>query len=250
MKLRLSLSLLVAASTASPSIGNAAPGTSTSIAQAQAAFSTGAPVHHVLLTGNALWHAGALDDSGPVTLEASASGKWSMTLELNATGTRTEGQTDFDSAMSCSWSSQKNGLSTTSPDNCRKALLWFLPDLSFQPTVLPKPLGMTDLGNSTVDGSSYKHLQGQLVFTDMPSTFAKRVLPDTTTDLFLDASYLPASLKYIVHPDDGRNLADLPLEVRFSDYREVNGAKIPFSLQRYFNGTLQLEITISRAAVN
>jgi hypothetical protein len=220
------------------------------IQQAQAAFSAGKPVNTVTLTGNATWHAGSLEDAGPITLEAWASGAATTTMQLASTGTRIESQTAFGPAMACTWS-RSDGVQHIIPaESCWKSLVWFLPDVSFQPGLLPGVLGMSDLGSDSYAGNPTRHLQGQLVFTNLPIDFVQRVMPDTTADLMLDpSSFLPEGMTYTVHPIDG-TLADIPVDVRFADYRKVNGVEIPFSIQRYFNGTLQLDISISTAAAN
>jgi hypothetical protein len=60
---------------------------------------------------------------------------------------------------------------------------------------------------------------------------------------------LPAVLTYSLHPDNGAQF-EIAVEVHYSDYRAVNGVHIPFLIQRYVNGSLQLEIRVSSAEIN
>jgi hypothetical protein len=72
----------------------------------------------------------------------------------------------------------------------------------------------------------------------------------STTDLGLDPnSFLPAVLTYSIRP---ANAVFMPIavEIRYSNYQAVDGVKIPFTIQRYVNGSLQLEITLSSAQIN
>lgn len=72
----------------------------------------------------------------------------------------------------------------------------------------------------------------------------------STTDIGLDTvSLLPAVLAYSVHPDNGAPVS-IAIEIHYSDYRTVSGVQIPFHIQRYVNGFLQLDILVSSAAVN
>jgi hypothetical protein len=59
---------------------------------------------------------------------------------------------------------------------------------------------------------------------------------------------LPSALSYTVHPDDNVGI-DIPVTILYSDYRTVDGVAIPFRVQRYFNGTLSLDITLNNAVV-
>jgi hypothetical protein len=71
-----------------------------------------------------------------------------------------------------------------------------------------------------------------------------------TTDLYLDpVTYLPAILSYNLHPDKNA-AADIPVQITFTDYQAVNGVSIPFRIQRYINGVLNLDLTVTEAFVN
>ena len=56
-------------------------------------------------------------------------------------------------------------------------------------------------------------------------------------------------LAFKIHPDDDLNL-DIPVETRFGDYRLVNGARVPFRIQKSLQGSLLLDITLSSVAIN
>jgi hypothetical protein len=69
-------------------------------------------------------------------------------------------------------------------------------------------------------------------------------------DIFLDAStLLPAAIAFSLHPDDNA-LLDIPLEIRFSDYRPVSGAQVPFRIQKYLNNSLILDLQLQSTAFN
>jgi hypothetical protein len=128
--------------------------------------------------------------------------------------------------------------------------VWFLPSISLQPTAIPAGVGVADLGTGTVGSGTYRHLQTQAVLTGMPSKLLSRSVEASTTDLGIDpTTTLPSVLRYQVHPDNGANV-DIPIEIRYSNYQKVNGAEIPFLIQRYVNGSLQLEIRVNSAQIS
>ena len=72
----------------------------------------------------------------------------------------------------------------------------------------------------------------------------------TQTEIYLDAStLLPAAVDLNIHPDNNA-LLDIPIEIRFSDYRPVNGAQIPFHIQQFINNSLALDLKFESAALN
>jgi hypothetical protein len=131
-------------------------------------------------------------------------------------------------------------------------MLWFLPPLSLQPSLLSSSLGAVDLGTGTVGfgTASYRHLQSQLVLPDMSSALASTMMERSTADLGLDpTSLLPAVLAYSIWPDNGAAIPIL-IEIHYANYQLINGVQIPFTIQRYINGSLELQIAVTSAQAN
>jgi hypothetical protein len=42
----------------------------------------------------------------------------------------------------------------------------------------------------------------------------------------------------------------MPVDVRFSDYRTVDGTQVPFHIEKYLNGGLILDLHLQTAALN
>lgn len=227
----------------------------TLISQLAAAFSGGQVVEQVQLYGDATWYAGSLEDSGTVSLTASTSGSSSVQLALTTTGQRTEIATGTRAGASCQWAGADGVAHEIKSGSCLRPVLWFLPALSLQPALAPSNLSAVDLGVGPVGTgtTSYRHLRSQLVIAaqpGQPSTIATLMTGLSTTDIGLDTvSLLPAVLAYSVHPDNGAPVS-IAIEIHYSDYRTVSGVQIPFHIQRYVNGFLQLDILVSSAAVN
>jgi outer membrane lipoprotein-sorting protein len=56
-------------------------------------------------------------------------------------------------------------------------------------------------------------------------------------------------MTFNVHPDN-ISTEDIPLVIRFSDYRVVDGAQIPFHVEKYMNNGLILDLHFQSAALN
>jgi hypothetical protein len=222
------------------------------LAQLSAVFSNSNVMQQVELSGSATWHAGSLEDTGTVTLTASTNGSSQMQLELARTGQKTETQTGTGYSAYCQWAGADGVAHTADLGNCWKPSVWFFPAISLQPSLLPSYLNAVDLGTGRVGSSEniYRHLQSQLVFPNFTSQMSENFAGQSTTDLGLDpTTLLPAVLAYSVHPDNG-NPAKIAIEIRYSDYRAVDGVQVPFHIERYINGSLQLDILISSAHIN
>jgi hypothetical protein len=103
--LSLGIALLGLSSATAYAQGAASQGLNANSAMSQlsAAFSGGKAVQRVQLSGNATWYAGSLEDSGTVTLTASADGSSLMQLILSASGQRSETQSGSGLNATCQW---------------------------------------------------------------------------------------------------------------------------------------------------
>jgi hypothetical protein len=220
--------------------------------QLGASFSGGKVVQSVQLSGDATWHAGSLEDSGTVTLTASPDGSSRMQLFLGASGQRTETRTGTGTGTSCQWAGADGVVHAVDLGNCWRPTVWFLPSISFQPSLPTNSLGFADLGLEAVGSGTtpYRHLRGQLNTSGLPISLSSYLAQQGSTDIGLDPlTLLPAVLAYSICPDSGAQNA-IAIEVHYSDYRTIDGVQIPFLIQRYVNGSLQLEIRVNTAQIN
>lgn len=210
------------------------------------AFSNGRPVQQLQLSGTAEWYAGSVRDSGTALLSLDVNGNVQMRLLLGTLGERTESQSGVGEALSCEWSEGGNTPTSVTSMNCWRPLVWFLPAFSLQPTTLPEQSQFTDLGLGSVgfgDGA-YRHLRGSFSFSDLSAPLAENVARASISDLGLDpGTMLPSVLTYAVLPDDGSN-NPIAIEIHYSQYQTINSVQIPFRIERYVNGVLQLVILI------
>lgn len=216
-------------------------------------FSRGVPVHQVQLTGSAEWRAGGLEDSGSATLTASAVGNAQVQLNLGTSGLRTESQSGTGSGEVCSYATGDAIAHAVDNISCWKPLIWFLPSISMQPQLLPVAAKFSDQGSAAIglsDETVYRHLQASLTLSDIPSAVANDTAQQSNTDIGIDPkTFLPAVVAYML---PASNSTDRPIavEVHFSNYKQVQGVQVPFTIQRYVNGSLQLEITVTDVQIS
>lgn len=211
------------------------------------AFSKGHPVHSVTLEATAEWTAGSDIESGNAKLVASADGSSSLQLELSHSS-RTENQTSFASGQSCNWTGTDGVVHQAASHNCMTSFAWFMPAVTLlgghQAASINSALVST-AGQQFIDLR-----QQQTPATGRGSGSAALLAHLTTTDLYIDpATHLPSALTYQVHPDANAS-ADIPVEVIFSNYQVVDGVAIPYRIQRYFNGSLNLDLTVTQASAD
>ena len=126
--------------------------------------------------------------------------------------------------------------------NCFIDPSWFFPALgSLAATATNPNVVMTYLGQQT----NLQHIQAYTynsIFTGAQAL--------STMDFYLDSqTLLPSVVMFNEHPDNDQT-ANIAVQVMFSDYRNVNGAQIPFHIQRYVNDSLVLDIQLTSARVN
>jgi hypothetical protein len=227
------------------------PNATALISQMSSAFSGSQVIHQITLSGNATWHAGSLVDSGPATLTASSDGQFHVTLQLSG-GQKLEGRTGTGTTAACSYSGADGVAHNVDLANCWKPAVWFLPAISLPMSLLSNSLIASDLGQGAIGSGTgtYRHLQARLQLSGLSPQTLAHVTQQSVTDMGLDTStMLPVLLAYRVYPDNGLQVV-IAIEVHYSDYRDVNGVKIPFLIQRYINNSLQLEIAVESVSVN
>ena len=212
-------------------------------AQAIAAFSP-TPVSQIQLTGMAKAYAGSSQPSGTFTATLKSTGE--STLQLNlAELTRTETTGAFSSPAQCQWMGADGVQHSAAQHNCLLPLHWLVPVLALQSQAAA-------LRQSAASGTD-EAVAVQTLSLSQPgwdsSDAAQRYAQLSGAKLSLDAStVLPTSLAFSVHPDNNERL-DIPVVVRYSDYRQVSGATLPFHIQKYMNGTLVLDLQVQSAEV-
>jgi hypothetical protein len=106
------------------------------------------------------------------------------------------------------------------------------------------------IGSETRQGVQVEHLRLSKAILGLPDDMQAIASKLSSSEVFLDStSHLPVAITFNLHPDDDYE-TDIPVEIRYSDYRLVNGVTVPFSIKRYLNGGQVQELSIQNVAIN
>jgi hypothetical protein len=229
------------------------------LARSAAALSGSAPLSDVTLTGTARRIAGSDDESGQAVLKARAAGQSRLDLNLPS-GKRSESRNvapGFSPASPAPGSPVPAG-QWTGPDGTAHDIsfhnliaepVWPSPAVLLSQLLAKPNMVVANLGQETRNAAAVQHLAVSENALDSSNT-AKLLHHLSQLDLYLDSTtLLPASITFNIHPDNNASL-DIPVEVRFSDYRTINGAQIPFHIEKFLNGSLSLDLQFTSATLN
>jgi len=214
-------------------------------------LSGGSEVHDVALTGKVRRIAGSVDETGTAVLKGLASGE--MRLDMNfPSGPRNEIRASTEKGPAGSWSGPDGKPHAIMAHNLKADdVIWFSPVLMLHKLAQSSGVSVTETASTTHRGRAVLHLHiAQAADSRLPAYAIKLVEHADEMELYLDAAtFLPASATFNTHPE--RDLGrDIPVEVRFSDYRNVNGAQVPFRVEEYLNRMLVLDLQFEAAALN
>jgi hypothetical protein len=208
---------------------------------ALAALTGGATIQDVTLTGSVV----SGIDSGTATLKAMPVGESRMDLSLSG-GTRSELRDEQTGVQLGQWMNPDGTSGYYAPQNCWTDPSWFFPAFGYLaggPNVVLSYIGM-----ETHNGQSVQHIKTYLY---APSPFGPQTSQYlSVTDFYLDSTTLvPMAIAYSVHPDNDAS-TDLPVEIDFESYQTVAGIAVPGHIQRYQQGALMFDITVTGAVFN
>ena len=227
---------------------SASPQAGQILQQALAALNGTTTTRDVTLSGSAHYIAGSDDETGTGTLEAIATGASSMKLALPS-GARSEVRNLTANPPTGIWSGPDGVSHAIAYHNLLNEPCWFSPVAAITRLIASPGSVPTYVDAETLGSQSVQHVS----VSQQPSTASVLTtsIPHLTQiEFYLDSStFLPAAVALNIHPDDNE-LADIPIEVRFSDYRIVNGTQVPFHIQRYINNALILDFQANSATLN
>lgn len=235
---------------ASPSLPTSADPTAVAAVQKSlAAQSNGVTIADITMTGTARRIAGSDDETGTVVVRAVSTGDARMDLSFPS-GPSTEIFGNSDKGPVGAWSG---------PDGVEKPIpvfdsvtdpAWFSPAMMLGKWMLPSRTIASGADTQTKDGQSVTHLSVYRIFSQSPSHIQAMMQRDSKMELYLDPqTSLPSSISFNTHPDNTVSIS-VPVEIRFSDYRKVNGVEVAFHVQKYLNGGLFLDLQFDHADVN
>lgn len=213
--------------------------------QSIAVLTGGTAVTDVTLSGTAVWTSGSDNDTGTVTLLALGSGESRMDLALSS-GTRTEIRDASTGSTLGEWISP-GGSGLFAAQNTATDPAWFFGPLSS--LAGGGNVTFVYVGQEFFNGATTQHIQ---TFQPGPASTGPGPSQQTlsTMDFYLDAaSLLPTAICFNAHPDSDAN-TNIPIEVDFSSYQSIGGIQVPTKIQRFLQGSLTLDLTITSAVVN
>jgi len=230
-----------AAATSSP--------TAPTLQQSLATLVGNASLTDVTLTGSVRRIAGSDDESGTSALEALTTGESRMDLSLPS-GPHTEVVAIGNNCLSGNWSGPDGVAHPISNHNLLTDTAWFFPVFTVGRIISSGKYIVSYVGHETRNGQAVEHfIAYQPSTVQLPAgipTFSHL----TQMDLFLDSiTLMPAALAFNIHPDNNMGL-DIPVEIRFSDYRSVSGVQIPFHIEKFVNNSLMLDFQAQTVAIN
>lgn len=213
-----------------------------------AALSGSTAITDVTLTGTATRIAGSDTETGTVTLKVAGTSDSRMDLNLS-NGPRSEIRNVSNSTPQGSWTGT-DGVSHAIPmHNCMTDAGWFAPQLSVLSQLSDPSVAVLYVGQESRGGTIVQHLHFEAPQSSSvdPTGLIRRL---TAEEVYLDASsFLPVAISFKTHPDNDAG-TDIPVEIDFSNYTQVNGAQIPFHVQKFLNGSLFLDMVIQSAVLN
>lgn len=216
--------------------------------QSLVALTGGKSIADVTLSGTARRIAGSDDDTGTAVLKALASGAGRSDLSLSS-GQRSE-VSNLSGPPSGAWSGPDGISHPIAFHNLVSEPTWFFPGFAIARRLSSSGHIATYIGRETHNGQAVEHISvsQSSPFPTPPGGVSFEHL--TQIDFYIDStSLLPAAISFNLHPDNNA-LLDIPVEVQFSDYRALNGAQVPYHVQKYMNNTLVLDFQAQTVTFN
>ena len=228
--------------------------------RAHAAMTRGAAVSDVTLTGTARRIAGSDDETGTATLKALATGESRIDLSFPS-GPRAEVRADSANGPAGKWTAPDGSSHAIAQHNLHAGTSWFFLPFTLASALSAKDSVVYHLGQETFDGTSVEYLSISRQFTTLPADATTTLLQHLSQmEIYLDSTtLLPLALTFNTHPDNNA-LLDIPVIIRFSDYRSAGGVapgfspaaslQIPFHVQKFINNRLVLDLQFQSATFN
>jgi hypothetical protein len=206
-----------------------------------AALTGGVAVSDVTLNGNVTSILGSDSETGTGTFRAKGTGESRADLNVSS-GARSDARSLTNGTPTGAW--QRNGAASSAyaQHNCLTDAAWFFPALSSLTQTANPNFVFKYVGQEQHNGVNTQHIQ---VF----QTGSSQIQSLSTMDFYLDAtSSLPLAVASDARADNDVNTR-IPNEIRFAQYQTVSGIQVPFHLQRIFNNSLTLDVSVTSASI-
>jgi hypothetical protein len=216
-----------------------------SVLQGALAALGGTNLQAIAMSGNTSSIAGSTEDSGSVTASCATGGISQVSLQFSG-GSRTESRQIANGIPSGSWTGSDGEQHAMVPHNLYSPASWFCPLITLQDIVSGSNLNIQFIGDEEKNGATLAHF----VITDLPAGTGPSIAFLThisQVDLFLDPqTFRPIVVAFPTHADKDGGI-DIAIEMRFSNYTQVSGVWLPFTIERYLNHAPALTLQIQTA---
>ena len=218
------------------------PATPLSVLQGALAALGGTNIQTIAMSGNSEYIAGSTNDTGSFSGSCAVGGSSQFSLKLSA-GTLTETRQTTNGLPTGTWTGIDGIQHAIAYHNLLTPASWFCPVVALSQVVSNPNLNIQFIGNETKNGANAAHFQVNWSLSG--ATFeASRLAHLSQVDIYLDTqTFVPLDFDFTIHPDKDSGL-DIAVEVRFSNYSQVNGVWGPSTVQRYINSSLALNLQI------
>ena len=213
-----------------------------------AALTGTATVNDVTLTGTVTRIAGSDNESGTATLKATAVGQGRIDLSLPS-GQRNEVTDSSQTSPVGNWSGLDGAWHPIAAHNLFGDPSWFFPTFLIHRVLSTPSYVVSPMDAETMDGVAVEHLT---IYQQSgpPSPQSALMQGLSQIDIYLNAStLLPVAVLFNAHPDDNA-LVNVPTQIKFSNYQVVQGASVPYQIQKYVQNGLVLDVTVTGVQVN
>jgi hypothetical protein len=213
-----------------------------------ALLSGGTNVNDVTLTGTANWTAGSDDEDGSATLKTTAIGQGRVDLSLTG-GQRSEVMDLSQTPPTGGWCGIDGIWHSMTFQNLFNDASWFFPEFLIGRAISNSDYAVSPADVEVQDGVSVEHITITQEYS-LTSPLSAQIPGLGQIDLYLNAStLLPVSISFNLHPDDNA-LVNTTIEIEFSNYQTIQGVSVPYHIQKYVQGSLVLDTTVTGTQFN
>ena len=242
-----SVVLLAQTSSTSPPTASNSEQAIATLQSAISALAGSAFVRDVTLTGTAERIAGSDDETAAVTYKAIPSAN-RLDLTLSG-GTRSEIWSNGSSGPSGTWIGPDGVSHSMANHNVMTDPGWF-PLFAFGNINSSSNSLVSYVGQETRNGVAVIHLSAFQQIQNSKGSATALLQHLTKVDIYMDSStFLPVSFVFNMHADNDAGL-DIPAEIRYSNFQNVGGVRIPFHIQKFVNNSLTLDLQFQNASLN
>jgi len=215
------------------------------IASSLKAITGGVTVNDVILQANASYVAGSDQETGTATLTALGNQESLVQLGLSE-GPREELRNGPEGV----WSGPDGTVHWMATHNCWIDADWFYPALTLEALQTDPTLGVVYVGPVTWNGVPAVALQFFHIIPGQTTAMTAEIQNLSNLYLYLDPkSFLPLALDFNTHLPSDLN-GNIPVEIQFTNYQSIGGVLVPFGIQKFLQGSLNLTLTLTQATIN